>query len=106
MIKRFFLTFFICFLSYNSIAAKRILYVDNFRSILGNNRSEEKLLAFAKKHGFNCLVLYDLNKIHKQYNLTNKTSNSILAKFISLAKADYNIPEIAAVGEATSFFLM
>lgn len=85
-------------------ASKRILYVDNFNSILGNSRSEEKLLGFAKKYGFNCLVLYELNKVHKQYPLTNKTSNSILAKFISLAKADYNIKEIAAVGEATSFF--
>ena len=97
--------FFILFMLTHTNAFKRILYVDSFSSILGNTTSENKLLSFTKRYGFNCLVLYELNKVHKKYPLQDKRTNKILAKFISKAKSTYNIDEIAAVGEASEFFV-
>ena len=103
--KQLFSVFFFLFMLTQVSAFKRILYVDNFSTILGNTTSENKLLSFTKRYGFNCLVLYELNKVNKKYPLQNKQTNQILAKFISKAKSTYNIDEIAAVGEASEFFV-
>ncbi len=102
--KKIFLILFLLLITLNAFGYKRVLYVDNFSSIVGNTTSENKLLSFAKRYGFNCLLLYELNKVDKKYPLKDKSTNSILAKFISKAKSTYNIDEIGAIGEASEFF--
>ena len=78
--------------------------MDNFNSILGNQTKENKLLNFAKKNNFNTLILYQLNKVDKQYSLVDPRKNKILAEFISKAKTKYFMKQIGASGESASFF--
>jgi len=103
--KKIFGILFFLLITLNAHGYKRVLYVDNFSSIVGNTTSENKLLSFAKRYGFNCLLLYELNKVDKKYPLKDKSTNGILAKFISKAKSTYNIDEIGAIGEASEFFI-
>jgi hypothetical protein len=80
------------------------LYVDNFNSILGSPTNENKLLKFASNNNFNTLILYQLNKVDKQYSLTDPRKNNILAEFISKAKTKFNIKQVGASGESATFF--
>lgn len=80
------------------------MYVDNFNSILGSENKENKLLSFAKENKFNTLILYQLNKVDKQYSLIDPKKNNILAAFISKAKTKYNMTHIGASGESANFF--
>lgn len=95
----FFLLFFL------QISASRIMYVDNFMNILGSYTNETKLLDFCKENKINSIILYDLNKVNKVYKLSDKNQNGILAKFISRAKTEYGIYQIAASGETSKFFI-
>lgn len=83
---------------------QRTLYVDNFNSILGSPTNENKLLKFASNNNFNTLILYQLNKVDKQYSLTDPRKNNILAEFISKAKTKFNIKQVGASGESATFF--
>jgi hypothetical protein len=80
------------------------LYVDNFNSILGSATNEDKLLNFARKNNFKTLILYQLNKVDKQYPLNDPRKNNILAEFIAKAKTKYKITQIGASGESATFF--
>jgi hypothetical protein len=98
--------FFVLFLLFFTklFCFQRTLYVDNFNSILGSPSNEDKLLKFASKNNFNTLILYQLNKVDKQYSLTDPRKNNILAEFISKAKTKFNIKQVGASGESATFF--
>jgi Secretion system C-terminal sorting domain len=83
---------------------ERSMYVDNFDVILNSTTLKTNLLQYAKNKGVTYLILYDLHKVHNQYNLTNAATNQILANFIADAKNNYGITKIAAAGENASFF--
>lgn len=88
----------------SSFCKQRTLYVDNFSDILGNESKEDKLLLFAKRNNFKTLILYQLNKVDKKWNLADPRKNNILADFILKAKTKYSIKNIGASGESASFF--
>lgn len=101
-----FSSFFVFVMFFLQVSAtQRIMYVDNFMNILGSPTNETKLFEFCKEYKINSIILYDLNKVHKAYDLTNKKQNVILAKFISRAKTEYGINQISASGETASFFI-
>lgn len=89
----------------NSFSSERILYVDQFYSILGNNEKENELLTFTISNGFNKIILYDLHKINRDYPLADATKNGILAKFIYKAKKSFGIEEVGGSGESGEFFI-
>ena len=90
---------------FKTYSSERILYVDQFYSILGNKAKENDLLNFTISNGFNKIILYDLHKVNRDYPLADATKNGILAKFIAKAKSAYNIDEIGAIGETSDFFV-
>ncbi len=101
-------TLFTCFILLQffgiiSIEA-RTLYVNKFKSILGNVVAENTLLNYAKTNNFNTLLLYDLHFIDKDYPLSSTATNGILADFILKAKKKYNIKYVGAVAENITFF--
>jgi hypothetical protein len=103
--KKLFLILFVFVLLFTkTFGFQRTLYVDNFNSILGSSKNENKLLDFAKKNNFNTLILYQLNKVDKEYSLTDPRKNNILAQFISKAKTKYKMTHIGASGESANFF--
>ncbi|PQB07221.1 hypothetical protein BST83_08705 [Polaribacter filamentus] len=51
-----------------------------------------------ENNNFNTLILYQLNKVDKQYSLTDPRKTNILAQFISKAKTKYKIKHIGASG--------
>lgn len=85
--------------------SQRILYVDQFFEILGNQKKEKELLDFAVENNFDKLILYDLHKVNKAYPMANTYQNQILADFISLAKETYHIKEVSGSGENPDFFI-
>lgn len=89
----------------NLLSSERILYVDEFYSILGNEQKENNLLSFTIENGFNKIILYDLHKINKEYPLANPNKNFILAKFIKKAKINFGIKEVGGSGESGDFFI-
>ena len=99
--------FFIVFYSVlNSAFSQRILYVDDFIKILGEENKEDKLLSLARDNNFKTLILYDLDKIDKKlFHLADSTKNNSLINFIKKAKTNYNIKEIGASGENGDFFI-
>ena len=85
---------------------ERILYVDNFKNILGNLAKERDLLTFTSKNNFKTLILYDLDKIDKQrFHIEDPKSNSILANFLAKARKIYGIKNIGVTGESGGFFI-
>ena len=99
-----FLVFFLCFI-FKSYGTHRILYVDQFFNILGNEIKEDNLLKFTQENGFDKIILYDLHKVNKAYPLADVTKNNILAKFIRKAKVDFGLKEVGGSGESGSFFI-
>jgi hypothetical protein len=94
-----------CFLTVTNIFSKqRTLYVDNFINILGSPNKEDKLLLFAKRNNFKTIILYQLNKVDKIWNLKDPRKNNILSEFISKAKTKYSVQNVGASGESSSFF--
>ncbi len=102
---RIVLTLLFCFIITKTIFGRqRTLYVDNFINIIGSPNKEDKLLLFAKRNNFKTLILYQLNKVDKIWNLTDPRKNSVLAEFIDKAKTKFSIQYIGASGESASFF--
>lgn len=95
---------FCIFFTLNSFSRQRTLYVDNFSNILGSPSKEDKLLLFAKRNNFKTLILYQLNKVDKKWNLTDPRKNNILSEFIAKAKRKYSVQNIGASGESATFF--
>ena len=96
------ITLFVIFKSYSS---NRILYVDQFYHILGNDEQENNLLDFTVKNGFDKIILYDLHKINRDYPLADKKKNDILARFIFKAKINYGLAGVGGSGESADFFI-
>lgn len=96
------ITLFVIFKSYSS---NRILYVDQFYHILGNDEQENNLLDFTVKNGFDKIILYDLHKINRDYPLADKSKNDILARFIFKAKINYGLAGVGGSGESGDFFI-
>jgi hypothetical protein len=88
----------------NYAFANRTLYIDKFDTILGNLTAENELLVYAKSNEIETLLLYDLHSINNTYNITDVSTNGILADFIFKAKTQFGITQIGANGENTSFF--
>lgn len=84
--------------------ANRALYVDNFENILGDITAENTLLNYAQSHDIKTLLLYSLQIININHNLTDPNTNNILADFIFKAKTSYGIISIGATGENGNFF--
>jgi hypothetical protein len=76
---------------------QRAMYVDDFDAILNSNVSKTQLLQYAQSHQITSLLLYDLHNVHNQHDLTNATTNQILADFIQNAKQNYGITKITAI---------
>lgn len=95
------ITLFVIFSSYSS---NRILYVDQFYHILGNDEQENNLLDFTVKNGFDKIILYDLHKINRDYPLADNKKNDILARFIFKAKINYSLAGVGGSGESGEFF--
>lgn len=89
----------------NNALEDRSLYVDNFNNILSSNNNQAKLFEFTKEHKITVLILYDLNKIHQQFDMSNSERNQILANFIREAKTKHGIKKISASGESGDFFI-
>ncbi len=83
---------------------RHFLYVDKFDEILDDPTKQAELLEYAQEAGFDCLMFYGLHRVHNNHNLTNPTTNQILADFIKEAKTNYGILEATAIGESASFF--
>lgn len=93
------------FVIYQSYSSNRILYVDQFYHILGNDEQENNLLDFTVKNGFDKIILYDLHKINRDYPLADKNKNDILARFIFKAKINYGLAGVGGSGESGDFFI-
>ena len=104
MIYRYLIILFLSFYSLNTMKAERFLYVNDFKNILDNNARKTALLAYAQSHQINELILYELHLVNNVHNLSNATSNQILADFIKLAKTTYGISRISAAGESAGWF--
>ena len=57
-----------------------------------------------KNNNFSTLILYQLNKVNKQYSLTHPRKKNILAQFISKAKTNYKMKYIATSVKSAHFF--
>lgn len=80
--------------------AYRGIYVDGFKSILGNTTKENLLLNWCVNNNFNALSLYDLNQI------MGYTARVVqLAQFIQKARITFNINQIAAVRGTSANFI-
>ncbi|TXD56783.1 hypothetical protein ES044_16265 [Polaribacter sp. IC066] len=90
---------------FSSFSAQRTLYVDSFNAILGNQEKENELLTFVKNNEFKAIILYELHIIAKRIDMSNPKTNTILAKFINLAKKQYEVQEVIASAENKSFFI-
>ncbi|MDN3663885.1 T9SS type A sorting domain-containing protein [Algibacter miyuki] len=85
-------------------SALRSMYVNGFASILGDETAENNLLSYAQTNGIEKLLLYDLHIVNSSHNLSNVSSNQILADFISKAKTNYGVLSVGAVAENAWFF--
>jgi len=91
----------------NSIFSQDIvgLYVNDFKTIIGNPVKETALLNYAQNNGFNYLILYNLNYIHNNiFAVDDATTSLPLANFINTAKTNYGILQVGAVGEKNASF--
>lgn len=94
----------ITLISFSKVHATRSIYVDDFASILGDTSAENKLLSYAQANNIEILLLYELHLVHNTYNLTNATTNTVLADFISKAKTSYDIINVGATSENGNTF--
>jgi hypothetical protein len=101
---RFLFLLFLSICTLNSIQAERFLYVDDFKNILDNSTRRTALLVYAQSHQINELILYELHLVNNVHNLSNATTNQILADFIKSAKTTYGIAKISAAGESAAWF--
>ncbi len=83
----------------------KALYVNDFVDIIDVHPAEDELLTYAQDHGFNYLIIYNINKIHRnRFPLDNEMTDDPFTNFIKKAKTQYGIKRISVVGEkATSF---
>lgn len=78
----------------------RGLYVDGFKSILGDVSKENLLLNWSVSNNFTALSLYDLNQI------MNRPARVVqLAQFIRKVRVTYGIDQIAAVRGSSANFI-
>jgi Secretion system C-terminal sorting domain len=80
------------------------LYVDGFKSILGNTLKEDSLLRFTQNNGFNYLTLYQVHLVNANTPLNNAAACTVFTNFISKAKTQYGILQIGVAGENYNFF--
>ena len=79
----------------------RGFYITKIGTWLGNATQETEILEYAQGNGFNYILFYDMGSI----NWSSSTQKNKLASFISRAKTQYNINQVGAVVEASSFVL-
>jgi len=84
--------------------ANRSIYIDNFETILGDITAENTLLNYAQSNDIKTLLLYGLHIVNANHNLSNPTSNQILADFIHKAKTTYGVLYVGATAENEGFF--
>ena len=95
----------ICFTFFGNAQNTVGLYVNNFKDIVGDSSAETALLNYAQTNGFNYLILYNLSYINNNmFAIDNQTTSLPLANFITNAKSNYGIMQVAAVGEKNSSF--
>lgn len=81
------------------------LYVNNFKDIVGDSAAETALLNYAQDNGFNYLILYNLSYINNNmFAIDNQAASLPIANFIANAKTNYEILQVAAVGEKNASF--
>jgi hypothetical protein len=80
------------------------LYVNDFANLINDAGEKTALLTYAQKHQITYLIFYELHLVHNQHDLTNATTNQILADFLTDAKQNYGITKVAAAGENAWFF--
>jgi len=106
MLSLLFLMFFFTAIPEGFSQETKGLYVDDFKSIIGNLQAEKELLSYAKKQGFNYLILYNTSHIHRfKYPLNAPNGSAVWQAFIRLAKTKYGIQKIGIVGEKANSFL-
>lgn len=88
-----------------SHASNRILYVNEFREIIGDKTREDELLEFGRKNGFDKIILYELHLVNKDFPMNNVHKNQILANFIYKAKTKFQFKEVIGTGENSDFFI-
>ncbi len=104
--KYFLLIAFTAFFRFGNSQELKGLYVDDFKSILGNTAKEAELLNYAKCNAFNYLILYNTTKIHRElFALDKEEGSKVWAHFIRKAKTQFNITQIGIVGEKADSFL-
>jgi hypothetical protein len=101
---KFFTLLFCIFFFPQALNAKRFLYVDDFKNILDNATRRTALLEYAKNHQIDELILYELHLVNNVHNLSNATTNQILADFINNAKTNYGVSQVSAAGETANWF--
>jgi hypothetical protein len=104
MFYRVLVTLFFTLFSFNTMQAERFLYVNDFKNILDNPSRSIALLAYAQSHQITELILYELHLVNNVHNLSNATTNQILADFIKSAKTNYGITRMSAAGESAQWF--
>ncbi len=92
-------------MSYAQSTDSKGLYVNDFKTIIGDTLAENELLQYAMDSGFNYLILYNLYYIHNNiFDITDPASSAPLASFLKKAYRDYGIEKVAAVGETFNSF--
>jgi hypothetical protein len=86
------------------VFADRAMYVNGFENILGDVAAENELLTYAQDNGIETLLLYGLQVVNNNHNLSNPATNFILADFIYKAKTSYGVLDVAATAENSNFF--
>lgn len=84
--------------------AERSLYVNDFDEIINDAALKTTLLEYAENNEITYLLFYDLHLIHNEHDLTNSSTNQILADFLADAKQNYGITKTAATAENAWFF--
>lgn len=96
---------FICFALSGQEDMLKGLYVDGFVDIIDVPSLEDDLLNYAKDNEFNYLIIYNINKIHRnRFPLNSEMTDDPFAKFIKKAKTEYGIKRISVVGEKAISF--
>lgn len=83
----------------------KALYVNDFVDIIDVKTRENELLAYAKDHEFNYLIIYNIHQIHRnRFPLDSEMTDDPFANFIRKAKTEYGILRISVVGEKAASF--
>lgn len=94
----------LCLITCHFAKAERSLYVDDFANILNDADLKTSLLEYAQNNEITYLLFYELHLVHNEHDLTNATTNQILADFLADAKQNYGITKVAATAENAWFF--